>query len=218
VKRKSRIIAAALMVALLLVFLTSGVIAFYSDGAISAVVLDDDTSEPIAGAVVLAHWEIQTLGFHGPMCVAQVQISEATTDAEGRFEIPAWSGIRLSRCVFADRVKPAELFVFKRGYEHWKGTTGDFQRQPIKIARPRVEQQAYAATLSQLISDLDHAVMEDCQWVHAPLMLRELDRQNEDFIAHGYRDFNAPQGLLIVESEGSRCGTAVERFVQEYNR
>jgi hypothetical protein len=72
-------------------------------GEISGRVIDAATGAPIEGAVVIATWKIELLpnpaaivlglviGGHGSSEQRTVYISEAVSDRDGRFMIPAWS-------------------------------------------------------------------------------------------------------------------------------
>jgi uncharacterized GH25 family protein len=55
--------------------------------AINGRVVDAGTGTPIAGAVVLVNWQLK--GMEG-FPQGQLAIFERVTDAQGRFEIPAW--------------------------------------------------------------------------------------------------------------------------------
>jgi hypothetical protein len=71
--------------------------------AIRGQVVDAETNAPIAGAAVIGLWEVEllpnpaeillglTIGGHGNVKRRIGYVREAVTDAEGRFEVPAWS-------------------------------------------------------------------------------------------------------------------------------
>jgi hypothetical protein len=79
-------------------------------------VVDADTGQPVAGAVVVAQW-IYYAGFimdggHGP----RLKVMETTTDATGRYGLPWW-GPRLRRpLAFLDYYDP-RLLIYKHQYE-----------------------------------------------------------------------------------------------------
>ncbi len=74
-------------------------------------VIDADTKEPIAGAVVLAVYRSEVPSIAGPMS-SFTDAQETLTDENGEFKIP-----KLKRWFVADRGYPrGKLTIFKPGY------------------------------------------------------------------------------------------------------
>ena len=104
----------------------------YSAKPITATVVDAETGQPIEGVNVVAHWVL-----HGPTWVsaADLELTEAVTDKDGRFHIPGWgpksipSG--LPRGTRLGNSDPGLIF-FKSGYE----VTGLFNRLQPERLRP----------------------------------------------------------------------------------
>lgn len=83
----------------------------YSAKAIRATVVDEVTSRPLQGVIVVAVWELRTLSGRGP----RMQVGEAVTDARGKFFIAGWGPkFRPPLTQFAEKA-PLLLF-FKHGY------------------------------------------------------------------------------------------------------
>jgi hypothetical protein len=60
----------------------------YSAESLEAWVVDDETSQPLEGVNVVAHWALFG-GMHTDV-VGQLMVMETVTDAQGRFFFPAW--------------------------------------------------------------------------------------------------------------------------------
>jgi hypothetical protein len=103
---------------LLTVFLTSSCVLsppFYAAEDITGQVLDAETAEPLAGAVVVAAWLPVYVDAHTDLGPA-MQVREAETDERGFYTIPGW-GLRLRRpLTYLDDEDP-RITVFKAGYE-----------------------------------------------------------------------------------------------------
>ena len=87
---------------------------YFRDGPYSGKVIDADTKEPIAGAVVLAIW---TLEFHGGPAGALEKLCDVkvtTTDTKGEFTMSKGSGFHL--WPFTD-IDKARFTIFKGGYD-----------------------------------------------------------------------------------------------------
>ena len=77
-------------------------------GPFRAQVVDVETGQPIAGAVVLVVW-LELYGIFGNHRFAEAR--EAVTDAEGRFEIPRLTGLGWKL-----GIQPPSIHVFAPGY------------------------------------------------------------------------------------------------------
>lgn len=106
-----------------LVFLSLGGCAppIYFAKATHGTVVDAETKQPIAGAVIVANWdllyELSGEDSHG---VRSMQITEVVTDKQGNYVVPGW-GPKLRPCfTYLDNHDPV-LSVFKSGYvpEGW---------------------------------------------------------------------------------------------------
>ena len=83
---------------------------FYSAKDIRATVVEEETGEPLEGVVVVALWELRQISAR-----PRLHITEAVTDAQGRFHIPAWGPkARPPLAELGDR-SPL-LLLFKTGF------------------------------------------------------------------------------------------------------
>lgn len=84
----------------------------FSSEPLRGVLFEKMSGMPIEGAVIVASWQIDT--FHASGRYAH--IAEATSDAAGRFEIPAWRNHVGALFVEMNAVAPS-LWIFKRGFK-----------------------------------------------------------------------------------------------------
>jgi hypothetical protein len=93
-----------------------------SSGPIEGRVLDESTGQPVAGAIVVTTWNASD--WSGLAVTRRVcyHVETATSDANGKFRIPAWSDGLSARGLFMhDHVVAAE--AYKAGYVRPKTIT-----------------------------------------------------------------------------------------------
>lgn len=86
----------------------------YHDGSYTGKIVDAETGAPIEGAAVLGIRSLEVYGIDTRL--QYIDASEATTDKEGRFEVPAITGFYL--WPFASLAR-TEFFIFKPGYDSY---------------------------------------------------------------------------------------------------
>jgi hypothetical protein len=86
---------------------------FYSSAAFHARIVDDRTSEPIAGAVVVVLW--RTVDAYRDTFGSVYLHDEMVTGPDGRIEFPRWGPRTLHYDYYLDARDP-EIWVLKRGY------------------------------------------------------------------------------------------------------
>lgn len=86
----------------------------YHDGPYTGKIVDVETGAPIEGAAVLGIRSLEVYGIDTRL--QYIDASEATTDKEGRFEVPAITGFYL--WPFASLAR-TEFFIFKPGYDSY---------------------------------------------------------------------------------------------------
>ena len=86
----------------------------YHDGSYTGKIVDAETGEPIEGAAVLGIRSLKVYGIDTRL--QYIDASEATTDKEGRFEVPAITGFYW--WPFASLAR-TEFFIFKPGYDSY---------------------------------------------------------------------------------------------------
>ncbi len=103
-------------------------------------VVDLETGQPIEGVVVVAVWEKVSPGAMHPERKFE-DVDELTTDADGRFVIPARRVVTLNPFV---NIEGPRLVMFKAGYGQW-GFRGEYEwlkrynveEQDARIAKAR---------------------------------------------------------------------------------
>jgi hypothetical protein len=206
----------------------SGCVRFYSADPIESVVVDAETGKPIAGVVVVAHWqaELNTLGGRAPG--TQVKIAEAVTDEKGSFRIAAWGPKLVVRGVIEE--KSPELVLFKPGYEpshltdgsgidadrSWKRKS-DWVPKQIALNPFSGSNREYARALHDLSGTMEIIIYLNegwCLWRDMPAMLRAMDRQDAIFKKDNTTPLTLAATLRAGETfyAGKGCGS-VNRFI-----
>jgi len=86
----------------------------YFAQATHGTVIDAETKRPIAGAVIVANWDLYARQLtHG---VRSMQITEVVSDENGNYVVPGW-GPRLRPCGMELDNRDPYLMVFKSTYE-----------------------------------------------------------------------------------------------------
>jgi len=62
----------------------------YSSLPITARVVDEDTSQPLEGVIVVVRWQLREAAPVQTKEVGQIMVAEAVTNATGNFHVPAW--------------------------------------------------------------------------------------------------------------------------------
>jgi hypothetical protein len=86
-------------------------------------VVDAETGEPIAGAIVIANWQLVAGSFDGPRQRGQLEVKETVTDRDGRFRMSGF--IRLNPRLHELRDDDPQVLIFKPGYQY-KRITSDY--------------------------------------------------------------------------------------------
>jgi len=94
----------------------------YSAAQIKARVVDETTGQPVAGVIVIASWTNYTVDpFSGSIesgpgnsCNELVNLKATTTDTDGQFIIPGWSG-KFGHCTYMSTNQP-ELLLYAPSY------------------------------------------------------------------------------------------------------
>ncbi len=85
------------------------------DGPYHGKVVDEQTREPIEGAVVLGWWNVHHFGLGGGYS-EYYDARETVTDKSGDFTIPG-KGLRV-----LSSLEPMSFVIYKAGYAYYKGT------------------------------------------------------------------------------------------------
>jgi hypothetical protein len=201
-----------------------------SSEPIAAQVVDADTGQPIAGVVVVAHWELHGGSFTGDALTCGVDgVEEAVTDQDGRFHIPGW-GPKWSSCDV--QIWNPDLIFFKPGYEP-KGlnnattyplatvsvSRSDWNGKAIQLTKNtdldlHSETSRYARDFGGLnLFSLGFVVNYPggCYWKDIPNMLRAVITQEKAFNAAGNNLGSIASTLIANDSHfqeaAPQCGS-----------
>lgn len=156
--------------------------------AIDGRVVDEGSGAPVADAVVLVNWQIK--GMEGyPQ--GQLAIFERVTDAQGRFQIPAWGPKRPPMGTTVNAADPT-VRVFKNGYNPLVVLRdGDRENSHAKS----LEMRRFEGTVADYASQMD--IFWDpltvnlggvrCDWRAAPRLFHALVQLRGEFDAAGVR-------------------------------
>ena len=125
-----------------------------SGGPLEGQVLEAETKKPLPGAIVVARWK----GSHSVIAETKDEcyhVETATTDADGRYRIPAWS-----RGTKGPLFTPGPWYmhVHKAGYEeYWPAGFTDTDKKNVRYLKPftggREERLAYLSRIAVSCSD-----------------------------------------------------------------
>ena len=184
----------------------------YTAEPFSAQVVDAETGQPIAGAVVVANWELVGASLHGRRHLGQLEVKETVTDDNGRFHFDGFTRPNFALSELHEGAP--RVLVFKGGYKanayysyidppdlprstRKAGVDG----QVLKLVRlkptktgPKDERLEFHFSLRGLVSD----IVRDCQWSNIPRLLQAMDREKR---------------RLRAEQPGADVGIGVEDFV-----
>src|SRR6266850_4007136 len=98
----------------------------YRAEPIEAWVVDAETAQPVEGAVVVAHWELEIGQVFNNAPAGQIMVMETVNDQKGRFYFPEW-GPKSTPLTFPHPLetphlehRDPQLLFFKPGYK-WLG-------------------------------------------------------------------------------------------------
>jgi len=190
----------------------------FSADAITAYVVDADTGAPIAGANVLAMWVMKSGLENNTTNYAMVM--EAVTDANGKFELPAWGPKNVSGRGQITALAPL-FIILKSGYSQGRGAnrsaepapfhmTSDWNGKTFKLTRFDGTPDQYADYLgTYLIGDVESLLRNGCHGMSFLRFLRALDLLSHELKARGVRTLLA-DAQHLSDSFASRCGPIVQ--------
>lgn len=176
----------------------------YSAESVDAVVVDNDSGQPLAGVNVVAYWELHGGGLTGDsLPCGAAGVEEAVTDKDGKFHIPGWGPLK-GDCSLRDGFP--FLFLFKSGYAYqrlangmasgkpvlvsrsdWNGATIKLKEYPdLDLAKHGLD--SYSADFDGLNGELESFIVDmpaQCNWKRIPNMLRAIMAQQRQFNAAG---------------------------------
>jgi len=202
----------------------------YSGEAVHGKVIDADTGEPVAGAIVIGLYELSApYSMEGGIIAGHMHVEEVVTDVEGNYWLAAWGPKPRYGDTYLDHAGP-KLLVFRQGYAIYTYSTmlQDNRFDPvqtslmtggtIQLERFEGDRQAYAIELTQLRVFLESLIeplfgAENCAWKQVPRIMMVMDE-----FSRVYAGNNMTAGLLPdienLSKEGN-CGTR-DDFIREY--
>ena len=205
----------------------TGCATVYHAEAIEGWVVDAETGKPLEGVIIVAHWELKG-GLEGGIPIAELQILETVTDANGRYFFPAWGPTVIPPTGYLGGDSPG-LMLFKSGYrsrgfsnlysETYGTSTFFYNKKTLKLERFRGTPAEYAEHLSSLSSSLEkvgyrvgYESGDWCGWKSFPRMLRALDKLEVEFRAAGVRQGTVVSFLKTNEARVREkgCGSVSE--------
>lgn len=139
-------------------------------GAIEGRVLDADSGEPVANAVVAASWRL--VGSINAAPLDYIEVLESSAGADGTFKVPSWG----PRVRWRGSLWPNDptLWIVRAGYEPQVlrgAATRDIRLRTLAV-------DAADPALRVFASDLSIAFFIapfECEWQRIPHLLRELE-------------------------------------------
>jgi len=165
----------------------------YSADAIEGWVADAETSKPLEGVIVVAHWRLKG-GFEGGTPIRELQIFESVTDHSGRYSFLAW-GPKFSLSGYLGDESPG-ILLFKPGYKFQRlmndpymntdASRSQWNKKTVKLEPFTGTLEQYSQHLFLLNDDLwisgfavGHHSGDFCGWKSFPNMLRAMDKLDE---------------------------------------
>jgi hypothetical protein len=201
----------------------------YSAAPIEAWVVDQESSQPLEGVIVVAHWQLYG-GMH-PDNAGELMIMETVTDQVGRFYFPAWGPKALPSKAPANarlaNLDP-EILLFKSGYQYQRIANeltmdalknagpplrhSDWNGKTIKMERFNGNLGKYVRHVSSFAGNL-RFIEDDCQWKIVPRMILELQKQLDVFKVAGIvTAFYSVDYLPMNKANEAQCGSPKEFF------
>ncbi len=169
---------------------------YYSALPISGKLVDEESGEPLEGAIVIAIWQLEKgFGLEGTIPSRFMKVSEVLTDQEGNYFIQGWGPLRRPGGTYLGNFSPL-LIYFKDGYigmgrsnyadrfnyddrmdrvqnSQWDGET-------IKLKKFIGELEDYYNVLwgtSMSLEVLFNPIFgaQPCDWKNIPLMIEKFD-------------------------------------------
>jgi hypothetical protein len=202
---------------------------YYSALPISGKLVDEESGEPLKGAIVIAIWQLEKgFGLEGTIPSRFMKVSEVLTDQEGHYFIEDWGPLRRPGGTYLGNFSPL-LIYFKDGYigmgrsnyadrfnyddrmdrvqhSQWDG-------QIIKLKKFSGEMEGYNKIVSAVAMSLDVIFnplfgANKCDWLMIPKMVRKFDEYDKAYIANNISASLIPD--LTHLNSNYRCGSESE--------
>jgi hypothetical protein len=200
----------------------------YSAGPTTGTVVDADSHEPIAGAVVIAIWQLEG-GMHRDV-IGTFRVAEDVTDGSGQYRIPAWGPLPRPANGVLDAYDPL-IYVFKSGYsisslqnslEQPKARSNIekhdsvFNGRPIVLYKFAKSPKAYSMQVASFVgANLEDILSRGCRWKEIPNAIRVLETEGKREVADNLHPlFTVKAERLLARKE---CAP-FDDFLSKYNK
>lgn len=203
-----------------------GSIAFiYSADPIEGWVADAETSKPLEGVIVVAHWRLKG-GLEGTP-IRELQIFESITDHNGRYSFPGW-GPKFALSGDLESESPG-ILLFKQGYKFQRllndpymdrdTSRSGWNKKTVKLEPFTGTLEQYSQHLSLLNDDLwisgfaiGRHSGDFCGWKSFPNMLRQLSMLDREFQSAGVARRTVVASLSAGDAQlrAAGCGTVTD--------
>lgn len=197
----------------------------YTASPIDARVVDAQTGQPVAGASIIANWQLVTGSLDGERKRGQLEVKETTTDAEGRFHFDGFT--KPNPTLGELRDQDPQILIFKPGYRPKRITNDYGTRTPVLIGATRASQangttiglQRYAADpAEERQTAYEHfkidvePIIADCQWKKIPNALLAMTRERERIKSVAPGKYVDLPTISTADGFAQRCGSATDYF------
>jgi len=210
----------------------------YSAKAINARVVDAGTAMPLEGVHVVVEWSLVD-GSGGK--TGSLELREAVTDQNGRFQVDAWGPRTVSEDYLpgnrpGTRIPPEDphFTLFKSGYQvlalgetasteylsdpTWKGASirGSYwDGRTIELRMFRGDAREYANQAQVALVGIDY--QRNCNWKNIPMMLVALIKDGDRLTELGVQNYVSPLDKLERAADRWKCGP-VSSFLEGYSK
>jgi hypothetical protein len=205
--------------------------ATYSAGPTFGAVVDNDTKEPIKGALVVALWDLE--GGMEVGLVGTLTVLETVTDEMGKFNLPAWGPIAGPQKGFLDSQDP-QVLIFKPGYTPERFDNGRtvapgarkelevhdslLNGKTVRLKKYEGTQKGYSLKVALIEGELSDVLNgAGCRWKQIPKAIRFFDDERKRERAAGLNpQFGTPVERLL-QKRGCGSTDVFTRAYQESN-
>jgi len=205
--------------------MANGGMPFYTAAPIDARIVDADTGKPVAGASIIANWQLVTGSLDGERDKGQLEVRETTTDANGAFHFDGFTKANPSTAEL--RNKDPQILIFKPGYRT-KQLVNDYgSRTYGLIGATRTSQfnattiklQPYAtdpasggeAAYEHFKIDVD-PIIAACAWKKIPNALLAMTRERERIKSLNPSKYVDLPTVSSADRYEGQCGSATDYF------
>lgn len=201
-----------LIVLLVVALLAQGCVGFgaYSFASIEARVVDEETGQPIEGAIVVANWQLEEATFHLTIKRDSLEIQETVTDRDGRFKLAGFTKVNATPYFLKSRAP--QIIIFKPNYRFYyysaaypmgekaAGMSGipqpDISGSTVKLKSFGSNREDYEDRFIGVGVDLDFAysitggATDKCAWTKAPMIIAAMEKERRNLV--GARQLSLP--------------------------